>query len=163
ELAEGILLCVLGVLCVPFLMSCGGTGLFKQYEYEEDMYLSLDGSATLYVNSSIAALNALRGTRFDATPSTPVDRDAVRAYFTSPTTLVTRVTTSRRSGRRFVHVRMDVDDVTRLSEGAPFAWSTYTFKRSDDHYAFEQAIGPAANTATGPSHAGWTGHEIVAF
>src|SRR5215813_2257847 len=102
-------LCVLCVLC----SGCSGAGLFKQYEYEEDMYLSLDGSATLYVNSSIAALNALRGTRFDATPSTPVDRDAVRAYFTSPTTRVTRVTTSRRSGRRFVHVRMDVDDVTR--------------------------------------------------
>ena len=46
-----------------------GSGLFRQYEYEEEMYLSLDGSATMYVNSSIAALNALRGTAFDPNPS----------------------------------------------------------------------------------------------
>jgi hypothetical protein len=156
--------CVLGVLCVSmsFQTACGGTGLFKQYEYEEDMYLSLDRSATLYVNSSIAALNALRGTRFDASPSTPVDRDAVRAYFTSASTRVTRVATSRRSGRRFVHVRIDVDDVSKLSEAAPFAWSRYTFKRSDDHYAFEQAVGSPASAPT-PSATLWTGGEIVAF
>src|SRR5580765_3919681 len=29
--------------------------LFKQYEYEEDVYLSLDGSAIVYINSSVAA------------------------------------------------------------------------------------------------------------
>jgi hypothetical protein len=127
------------------------------------MYLSLDGSATLYVNSSIAALNALRGTHFDATPSTAVDRDAVRAYFTSPSTRVTRVTSSRRSGRRFVHVRIDVDDVRKLSEAAAFAWSTYRFKQSDDHFAFEQAVGPAANAVSGAAQTGWTGSEIVAF
>src|SRR5579872_2282608 len=45
--------------------ACGAANPFRQYEYEEDLYLSLDGSATLYVNSSIAALNALRGTAFD--------------------------------------------------------------------------------------------------
>ena len=42
--------------------------LFRQYEYEEEIYLSLDGTATVYVNSSMAALNALRGTSFDAEP-----------------------------------------------------------------------------------------------
>src|SRR5689334_16550833 len=31
--------------------SCGG-GLFRQFEYEEDVYVSLDGSAAVYVNSS---------------------------------------------------------------------------------------------------------------
>jgi hypothetical protein len=162
EAAEKFLLCALCGLCVLFF-GCSGTGLFKQYEYEEDMYLSLDGSATLYVNSSIAALNALRGTHFDATPSTPIDRDAVRAYYSSPAARVARVTTSRRSGRRFVHVRIDVDDVTKLSAAAPFAWSAYTFKRSGDHYAYEQAVGSAANAAAGTSQAGWTGHELVAF
>ena len=39
--------------------ACAGTAtLFRQYEYEEEVYLSLDGSATIYVNSSIPALNA---------------------------------------------------------------------------------------------------------
>ncbi|MBW8863097.1 MAG: hypothetical protein JF601_12145, partial [Acidobacteria bacterium] len=55
-------LCLLGGLCAS---ACGGSSLFRQYEYEEDVYLALDGTATVYVNSSIAALNALRGTTFD--------------------------------------------------------------------------------------------------
>src|SRR5438270_10077551 len=85
---------------------CGG-GLFRQYEYEEEMYLSLDGTATLYVNSSIAALNALRGTTFDANPGARIDRDAVCKYFdTSQTHVHGRVTTSRRNNRQFVHVRL---------------------------------------------------------
>ena len=67
--------------------ACGG-GFFRQYEYEEEMYLSLDGSATLYVNSSVAALNALRGAALDTSPNTPVDRDAVREFFTTPATRV---------------------------------------------------------------------------
>ena len=48
--------------------ACGGGGLFRPYEYEEDVYLSLDGTATIYVNASLAALNALRGTSFDTKP-----------------------------------------------------------------------------------------------
>src|SRR5205809_5110326 len=94
---------------VPLLMmvliataSCSGGGLFKQYEYEEDMYLALDGSATLYVNSSTAALAALRGTTFDTNPDAVIDRDAVRAYYTTPVSNVDRrPTTSRRNGRRY--------------------------------------------------------------
>ena len=80
------------------------------------MYLSLDGSATIYVNSSVPALNALRGTSFDVRPNAPLDREAVREYFTTPVTRVTRVSSSRRNNRRFVHVRLDVDDVRRLAQ-----------------------------------------------
>ena len=47
------------------------------------MYLSLDGTATVYVNASLPALNALRGTSFDASPNARVDRAAIRAYFTA--------------------------------------------------------------------------------
>ncbi len=32
--------------------SCSRSEFFRQYEYEEDVYLSLDGSATVYVNAS---------------------------------------------------------------------------------------------------------------
>ena len=68
-------------LCVLLLFSaCGSSpSLFRQYEYEEEVYLSLDGSATVYVNSSIAALNALRGTTFGASTSAPVDTAPIRA------------------------------------------------------------------------------------
>jgi len=138
------------------------TGVFRQYEYEEDLYLSLDGTATLYVNSSIAALGALRGASFDPSPIAAVDRAAVRDYFSSPFAHVTgRVATSRRSGRRFVHVRMIVDDVRSLARMAPFAWSTYVFTREGDQYEYQQTIG--ASAARPVPAAGWTGREPVAF
>src|SRR5262245_4951919 len=55
------------------MTSCGG--FKRQYEYEEELYVSLDGTGTLYVHSSLPALNALRGASFDARPNAPVDRD----------------------------------------------------------------------------------------
>jgi hypothetical protein len=142
-------------------IACGGGGLFRQYEYEEEMYLSLDGSATIYVNSSVAAMNALRGTSFDTSPTAPVDREQVRAYFSGPNTHVTWVRPSRRNGRRFLHVRLDVDDVRRLGEQKPFAWSAYKFDRHDTVFAYTQVVGPASGHAVGQTN--WTGREIVAF
>ena len=161
-----ILLGALRVLCVLTALagaSCSRTsGFFRQYEYEEEVYLSLDGTATVYVNSSIPALNALRGTSFDTSPNARVDRDAIRAYYAkSPSVRVPRVTTSRRSGRRFVHVRVDVDDIRRLSEIAPFAWSSYTFQKDGDLFKYQQAIRAAAGKDVG--QVGWTGRENVAF
>jgi len=141
--------------------ACRGTSLFRQYEYEEEIYLSLDGSATVYVNTSVAALNALRGTGLNTSPTARVNRDAVRALYTSPTTHVTWVRESRQNGRRFVHVRLDADDVTRLSTAPPFAWSSYAFRRDGDEYVFRQTIGAAADRDVGS--VGWTGRELVAF
>ena len=151
-------LCALCSLCV--LCSCG-TGIFRQYEYEEEIYLSLDGTATVYVNCSIAALDALRGASFDTRPSARVDAAAVRAYYTTPNTRVTRVSSSRRHGRRFVHVRLDVDDIRRLGEAAPFAWSTYRFAQNGGQYDYLQTIGAAAAKDVGA--VGWDGRELVAF
>ena len=151
--------CVLLAACV--LSACGGGGLFKSYEYEEEMYLSLDGTATVYVNSSVAALNALRGASFDTNPDVTPARDAVNAYFSSPNTRVTRVTYSRRSNRRYVHVRLDVDHVERMPESPPFAWSRYSFGRDGELFVFRQAVGASAGKDAG--NAGWKGDEIVAF
>jgi hypothetical protein len=142
--------------------ACSGTGrLFRQYEYEEDIYVSLDGSATVYVNSSIAALNALRGTSFDASPSARVDRAAVRDYYSTPNTHVSRVNSTRRRSRRFVHVRIDVDDIRRLGLAPPFAWSSYRFERHGDEFVYRQEIGAVVDRDRG--HAGWNGQEVVAF
>jgi hypothetical protein len=154
------LLCGLAVLFV-ITGACGGTSIFRQYEYEEEVYLSLDGTATVYVNSSLAALNALRGTSFDASPSARVDRAAVRDYYASPNTHVLWVRESRRSNRRFVHVRLDVDDVRKLGDVAPFAWSRYQFSQDGSQYIYRQAIGVAAAKDVGK--VGWTGRELVAF
>ena len=161
ELAEKIHLRVLGALALVFLTACSGTSFFKQYEYEEDMYLSLDGSATLYVNSSLAALNALRGTAFNANPRAPFNREAIRNYYTSANTTVGRITWSRRNGRFFVHVRLNIGDVRQLGRLAPFAWSSYKFDRKDDQYVYEQTVGTSAGKDAGG--ATWTGDELVAF
>jgi hypothetical protein len=135
--------------------------VFRQYEYEEDTYLSLDGSATVYVNSSIPALDALRGASFDLSPAARTDREAVRAYYTSPHAHVVWVRTSRRSNRRFVHVRLEVDDVRKLPEAAPFAWSTVRFALEDNVFHYAQSVGASAGKDVGPVN--WTGREVVAF
>lgn len=135
---------------------------FRQYEYEEEIYLSLDGSATVYVNSSIPALNALRGSSFDTGAGAQISRQAVRDWFTTPTTRLSRNPTfSRRSGRRFVHVRLDVDKIEDLAAAAPFAWSSYHFAKQNDLFLYRQVIGPAAGGDAGDT--GWKGQELVAF
>jgi hypothetical protein len=141
--------------------ACGATNLFRPYEYEEEVYLSLDGSATIYVNSSLAALNALRGTTFDLNSTSSADRNAVRQFFSSPITHVAPVRTSRRRGRRFVHIRLDVDDIRTLGAVKPFAWSAYRFDRVGDELVFEQDVGGAAGRPV--PNVGWKGDELVAF
>ena len=149
------------VVLASVAIACGGGGLFKQYEYEEDCYVSLDGTATVYVNSSLAALNALRGTSFDTTPDAVPDLDGVRRYFTTPYSNVARLTTTRRNGRRYVHVRIETSDLRRLSEAAPFSWSSYQLDEAGGEVIFRQAIGKGTTASPGPVE--WRGDEIVAF
>ena len=147
---------------VAMLTGCSAaSGLLRQYEYEEDIYLSLDGTATVYVNSSVPALDALRGASLDTSPTARVDRDAVRAFYSTSLTRVRQVNQSRRSGRRFVHVRLDVDDIRKLGEATPFRWSSYRLRREDDRYVFQQLISAAVNKPIGD--VGWNGKELVAF
>ena len=49
---------VLLALLAAVSAACGVFG--PRYEYEEELYLSLDGAATLNVNASVAALAARR-------------------------------------------------------------------------------------------------------
>lgn len=149
------------LLWAAIASACGSVDLFAQYEYEEDMYLALDGSATVYVNSSLPALNVLRGASFDTNPATRVDRDGVNAFFDTPRTRVTRVTVSRRANRRFVHVRMDVDDVRRIGGTGPLGWSTYRFDKDGELFVYRQTVGVLAAKDVG--NVGWTGQERVAF
>jgi hypothetical protein len=143
------------------LSGCGGGILKPEYEYEEELYLSLDGSAEVNVNTSIAALVALRGAALDVDPRARIDRAQVRALFSGPGMEVSTPTFSRRDGRRFVHVRVTAGDLRQLSRVAPLSWSTYRFDRKGDTFEYRQVIGaPAARPAVA---GGWTGSEIVAF
>ncbi len=144
--------------------ACRG-GLFgRQYEYEEDLFLAIDGSATLVVNASIPALVALRGLPLNPDPASRLDAGAVRAAYQSPVTEVTRVSPPwRRAGRRFVQVRLTVKDVRRLSEVPALAWSTYRLGVENGHHVFEQKVGAAALRPGTLGRFGWNGSEIVAF
>jgi hypothetical protein len=85
-------------------------------EYEEEIYLALDGTATVNVNASIASIVALRGANLPTDPRARVDRGDVRRFFEGPGVRVTSVSLSRRHTRRFAHVAIDVDDVRKLSQ-----------------------------------------------
>lgn len=141
---------------------CSGSGgvLKPQHEYEEEMYLDLDGSATVNINSSVAALVALRGVDLPLDPRARLDRLSVRALFEQPGADV-HVSVSRRDGRRFVHVTIQVDDLRQLAAIAPLAWSTYRFDRRDDVLEYRQTVGAPAGKDVG--NVGWNGSEIVGF
>lgn len=143
------------------LSACGGRLVKKQYEYEEELYLGLDGSATLNVNASVPALVALRGVDLNASPRARFERERLRAFYEGPGVTVTALNSSRRYGRRFVHMSMDIADVRSLQRLAPFAWSTYRFAREGDVYEFKQAVGAPPGPSV--SDAGWDGSELVVF
>jgi hypothetical protein len=144
------------------LPACSGISnvVARKYEYEEDVFLALDGSATVYVNASVPALVALRGMKLPLDPRARLDRMAVRDLYDTPVSTVENVTTSRREGRRYVHLRINVPDVRRLAEAAPFAWSKYRYLEGDARFEFGQEMGAAAGEKVGD--VGWDGDELVA-
>lgn len=146
------------------LASCASRIFGKQYEYEEDITLAIDGSATIVVNTSIPALTALRGLDVvDAATGRP-DRAKVRAAFTSPVTRVTRVSRFwSRAGRRFVQVRVETDDIRQISQAAPFAWSKYELKPHETQVTFQQVVGASSFRPGTLPKVGWKGDEIVGF
>jgi len=149
----------LALLSVLVSVACSDV-IARKYEYEEEVFLSLDGSAVVYVNASVPALVALRGAPLPLDPGARLDRLDVRDFYQSPVTRVASVTTSRREGRRYVHLRLEVDDIRRLHEAPAFAWSAYRFTERDGLFEFAQRMGAAAGKDAG--NAGWRGDELVA-
>ncbi|HTV00021.1 MAG TPA: hypothetical protein VMF13_05765 [Luteitalea sp.] len=150
----------LAALALIALTSCARP-FGRQYEYEEEVYLDLDGSATLVVNTSMAALAALHGLDVPLDPTAPVDRDAIRSLYASPVTEVTRVSRPwRRDGRRFVQVRVSVSDVRQLPSVKPFAWAQYGMGTHGDGLQFTEQLGAVKGRAVGD--VGWDGNELVA-
>ena len=157
--AGRVALCAV-LCCSAIAAACSGRVLKPQYEYEEELYLDLDGSATLNLNASVPALVALHGADLPTDARARLDRDRVRALFAYPGSDVT-LSTSRRDGRRFVHVSVQVDDVRRLAQIRMFGWSTYDFRRDSDRIDFNQVVGPSRGRDVGD--VGWDGTELVAF
>ena len=139
-------------------IACGNV-IARKYEYEEEIFLSLDGSATVYLNASVPALVALRDAPLPLDPNARLDRSVVRDIYSTPVSSVASVTTSRREGRRYVHLRIEVHDIRRLGEAAPFAWSTYRYLEGD---TFEFAQHMQASAAREVGNVGWDGDELIA-
>jgi len=156
----------LGALRVVVLLAgvAGGAAcsnvIARKYEYEEDVYLRLDGSATVYVNAAVPALVALRDAPLPLDPAARLDRNDVRAFYEGPGVRVASVSVSRREGRRYVHLQIAVDDIRALSALRPFAWSAYSLAPRDGLLVFTQQMTTAAGRDVGT--VGWQGDELVA-
>lgn len=154
---------LIALAIVVLSVSCSGRGLTRQYEYEEEIFLKIDGSADVVINASLAALVALRGLPVATDPGARFDRDGLRAAYESNGLDVKRISRPwRRKGRRFAQVRLEVPDVRRLGKAAPFAWATYTFDQRDGVFLYRQVLGAPPASATVPE-AGWDGSELVSF
>ena len=105
------------------------------------------------------ALVALRGVSLPLDPNARLDRTVVRDIYDTPVSRVVSVTTSRREGRRYVHLRIEASDVRRLGEAAPFAWSTYRYLEGDT-FEFAQHMQASAGKEVGS--VGWGGDELIA-
>ena len=144
------------------LVSACSSVMSRKYEYEEEVFLALDRSATVYVNASVAALVALRGLDLPVDPNARLDRQVVRGFYETPVTRVASVTMSRQDGRRYVHLRIEVADIRRLAEAGPFAWAATAFMPHDDGiivYAHRWNL--SADKDVGD--VGWSGTERVAL
>lgn len=151
---------VLALLLV--LAGCSAPSFVKQFEYEEDITLALDGSATVVVNASVPALVALRGLPLKPDPAARLDRALVRRLYEAPGVNVTRVSRPwRRRGRRFVQIRLEVADVRMLAAAGPFAWSAYRMQPSENVMTYRQVLGPPAGKPV--NGVSWTGAELIGF
>lgn len=153
------------VITAAVMSACSGRGpLAPEYEYEEDLTISLDGSATLVVNASVAALNALRGLTLNPALNARADelRSSLRTIYTSPNTRVGRISTWTRRGRRFAGIHVTVHDIRTLSAVPPFSWSTYDLHEDGEQVVYRHRLSPPPNPPALPVN-GLTGDELVAF
>src|ERR1043165_5353281 len=99
----------MGLLCAVATVA-GCQSLFRQYEYEEELYVKLNGQRSMIVNASIPALVALRGLKLDPSPNAAVDREAIRMLYESANTHARIGSVWRRTGRRYAQARIDARD-----------------------------------------------------
>jgi hypothetical protein len=147
------------LIAVLASIACGNV-IARKYEYEEEIFLDLDGSATVYVNASVPALVALRGVKLPLDASARLDRQVVRDLYQTGATDVASVTASRREGRRYVHIRLNVGDIRALGQTPLFAWSQYVYRENEGQFEFAQTMRGSADQSVGD--VGWDGSELIA-
>jgi hypothetical protein len=158
-----------GVLAAATISACSNP-LGRQYEYDEQTYLSVDGSASVVVNTSLPALVALRGAAIDPKADGSADRDGIRRLYESAGCIVNKVGRFwYRRSRRFVQIEVEGKDLGTLAKCALLSWSTYALEKDPD--PAEDDDGPAlryrqtvrASAGGDPGAINWDGSELVAF
>ena len=150
-----------GLLMLSAAAGCRNP-LGVQYEYEEQLYLSINGAATVILDSSIPALVALRGLPLDPSPNARVDRDGIRKLVEAGGCNGVRVGQPwKRQNRHFVQIRISTDDVRSLQKCGILSWSTYSFGKDEAGLNYYQLAGAAA--AKDPGKVNWDGKELIAF
>ena len=146
-------------LALIAVAACNPLG--RQYEYEEQLYLATDGSATMALDASLPALAALRGLPLDS-DSARMDRATIRRAFESGGCDVMNVTQPwRRKGRRFVQVRLRIADVRTSNTCKWLSWSTYRLDLEGETLRYQQTV--AAPAGGDPGAPAWDRSEVVAF
>jgi hypothetical protein len=153
-----------GVLAAVTVAACSNP-LGRQYEYDEQTYLAVDGSATVVVNSSLPALVALRGAAIDPRTDGNADRDGIRKLYESAGCTVDRVGRFwYRRSRRFVQIQVSTADIRSLSKCRLLAWSTYGLgpdPTTPEGLQYTQSVGAPAGGD--PGTVNWDGTELIAF
>ena len=148
-------------LAIALVSSACSNPLARQYEYEEQVYLSVDGRATVVVDASLPSLVALRGAAIDPSLNGSADRAGVRRLYESAGCAVDSVSRLwQRHDRRFVQIQVS-GDLAALSKCPLLAWSTYSLKNEDQILKYRQTVGPPAGG--NPGHVNWDGSELIAF
>lgn len=162
RLVKPLVLLVCAAVVALTVTSCANP-LARQYEYDEQTYLAIDGSATVVLSASVAALVSLRGLALDSSPDARITSDDVRRVFERAGCEVERAARPwRRNGRRFVQARLHVADVRKAAACGVLAWSTYGFEWSPGQMRYTQNVGAPAGSVPAPGVT-WDGSELVAF
>jgi hypothetical protein len=96
-----------------------------QYEYQEDLYLEVDGSGEIWLSGSKDLIGLLYGIDGNA------DDTVLKELFESPSLQVVSVKRSQRRGRSFFNIRARFEDLTLLSDHPAFPGRRYRLGRGD--------------------------------
>lgn len=114
-----------GVSCLVLLLASGGC---TTYEYEEEIFLEVEGSGRIRMSGSTDAIEALHGTG-----------DA-RSLFVGDGVVVDSVRETERGGRKLLHVQATFADWQSLCQVPAFQGRACRFTRSETDRELELSI-----------------------
>ena len=115
---------IASTLLLSLVMGC------SQFEYEEEIDLSIDGTGEFYVHTTQELFTTVHGVR--GADSETAFTEELRAFYDSPAFQVVSVKRSRRDSRTFFHVRGRFADLAGLSEQAGLAVRDFRIEHGDE-------------------------------